>query len=288
MRSPNQIIKHSLEELKKINKSFSMRSLAKALDISPGYLSKIINGKKNFPEEKLEALVKILRMDNLTRDELEISLAVNRLDSTGGEKLREKLKSEDKLYFSKYEEKGEGDQWLLEKWYRFEIWSLLDLKTFSENPNLIANELGLKEITVEKTLKDLAERGYIELLPDGKIKSSEKQLRFTGTRFSNVISSYQDNMIQLARKELLKSNSSESFDLRLITSQVFTLHNSQVSAFKSELSDAFRTIVNKYRYDERFAGIDHDCLYHLNYQLFPTSHPKMKKTTQETSLKKTS
>lgn len=273
MRTVKEIIKVALDNAKKANANFSMRSLAMHLEISPGYLSKILNGKKNFPQDKLDKVCKVLKIDNLTRDELEIALSISKLSTERQETIKHRIKDSGKLTFSQnYEEKGIGDYWLIEKWYRFQIRNLLRLRTFAENPSLIAIELGIKPLTLEKTLKQLKERNYIKYLENGHIEIIEKNLRFTNVNFNYIARDFQESNLQLARKELVENTSPESFKNRLISNNTFAVHSSQVEAFRNELKEMCYRIVQKYDKKELPEGEDKDSLYQLNYQFFPISY----------------
>lgn len=271
MRSVSEIIKSSLEKIQRANSSFSMRSLAKKLEMSPGQLSKIINGKKVFPSDKLDILCNSLSIDHITREELELSIAIGALDDTYKQRVIRKYNESSPKSHS-YEEKGHGSFWILEKWYRWNIHCLLDLKVFSENPELIIDELGIKETTLKHTLEGLLERGLIEF--DGeRYKRTSANIRFPSTRTHPVVRSFNDSRLQLARKELLENTSQSDFERRLIATNTFTISQEKVPEFKERLHSYIYHLVQELTGDESERYESHDALYQLNYQFFPMTKP---------------
>lgn len=273
MRSTEEVLVDSFKNLKMLNPSFSMRSLAQRLEISPGYLSKIFSGKKKLPQSKVDQFSKALRMDELTREELELSLDLSKLSDKSKDKVKTKIKENNHgIPTTTYEEKGVGDFWMLEKWYRYQIYSLLSLKTFSRNPFLICSELGIKENTLKRTLEDMIQRGYVSIDELGHYKVSERGLRFTNSKYNHIAREFGDSMIQLARQELANNTSQNSFMNRRISCNTFPIHSSQVESFREEVKRAAYDLVHKYREQCKQLDLEPDSLYQYNYQFFPISY----------------
>src|SRR5690348_3009600 len=56
-------LKQELSRRRKINPRFSLRSFARTLDVSPAFLSKVLQGKKHLSVEKATSVAKRLKYD---------------------------------------------------------------------------------------------------------------------------------------------------------------------------------------------------------------------------------
>lgn len=269
MRSSEVIIKSSLEKIQKANPAFSMRALAKKLEMSPGFLSKAINGKRVFPAEKIESLCHFLQVDNITRSELELSIALGAIDNKYQEQVLKKY-SEAKANGSRFEELGTGDYWILEKWYRWMVFFLLQVQHFQENPQLIADEIGVKQKTVDETIIGLVEKGFI-VQRAFHYEPTKKSIRFPATRVHPVSRSINDDMLQLARKELNEKRTQEDFDRRMMTFLTFSANEEKMKEFRDRYRRFVFGLIDEMCGEDTRESHPHDVVYQVSYQIFPVT-----------------
>jgi len=79
---PGKIIQDILIKKKKTNRRYSLRAFAQKLDLSPGNLSQIINGKRGLSEKKALEICKTLNLNKEDKRVFLTSLSLSRLKNT--------------------------------------------------------------------------------------------------------------------------------------------------------------------------------------------------------------
>ncbi|MBK7961067.1 MAG: hypothetical protein IPK04_07565 [Bdellovibrionales bacterium] len=70
-----QLLRNSFERKKASQGTFSIRSFAKTMKLSPSFLSAILQGKKSIPLARIDQIAKILDLDLLALTELKRAIA---------------------------------------------------------------------------------------------------------------------------------------------------------------------------------------------------------------------
>ena len=136
-----------LERRKEINHRYSLRAFAKHLEVSPGILSRYLNGKRGFTPEAIDHLGSRL---NLSPEEV---LQYQK---------QQKVKKDQVLDFTQLD----NDKFnVLSEWYYGTIMQLPLLKNYKNDIDWISKTLGLKKSVVKEALKALDRLELIKLAP---------------------------------------------------------------------------------------------------------------------------
>ena len=149
-----RIIQQELERRQKKKASYSMRALARDLEISPGYLWDFISGKRSLSRKKAIKIADSLRRNDLDRESFILSSQCTKDD---------------------YEIGGELYQ-LVSYWHHFAVLSLAKDPNNQADPKWIAQRLVIKESEAEEALNLLINQKLISVKL-GKMLPFEKQHR---------------------------------------------------------------------------------------------------------------
>lgn len=187
MQLHQTILNTHLSDRKRRNSQFSLRSFAKLLEISPGQLSSLMNGKKNLTTKQA---VKIIEKLNLGEDES--------LDLIRG--LHPKLKD------LKTDGPGEHilseDQFkLISSWHHFAILSLGHVRDNQASALWISNRLGIDPTSAQLAFERLQRLGMIAIKGD-RFRQSTTPLNTPHEVPSRVIRDYHHQNLRLAAEKL--------------------------------------------------------------------------------------
>lgn len=140
-----KILQLRLNTIKKKNPAFSMRSLARKLDVNSGALSLIMNGKRNISEDFALRLVEALELD-----EKERTLFLSYFE------FKKNLKKD----LEAKEVSGELVAKLPE-WYHFAILSIVKLDNFIVSAQSVSARLGITSEEAESALTFLLKEGLL-------------------------------------------------------------------------------------------------------------------------------
>ena len=251
------------------NRRLSLRYLARKLEISPAYLSKILSGKKPLPLARLQALARELELDTVAVRGLERALL--REQSLGTETLdnieleldgmaRSPLSD---LPSAKYS--AAGSTTVLEEWYYPPILDLVTCAGF--RPEWISDRLGLKPEVADRAWNRIRELGWVEER-DGKWKKLQNKVRFPSHRVDPSIQRYHTKMLQKAADELAYRKTDEDFKRRLILGASVATNEESYRKAEKYLEEAL------FRAADILAAGKGDRVYYLAFQLFPLTRPK--------------
>ena len=141
-------LREYLLEVQRKNPSFSLRALAKRIQLSPSAVSEILNGKRKVSQEMAEKILKNIGCDLQEQ---------YRLLSLFNTDMQQKSFIEDNYL------KLTADQFrLIADWYHFAILSLAETEDFRADPLWIAKRLGINLPVAEMALERLERLGLIE------------------------------------------------------------------------------------------------------------------------------
>lgn len=179
MSSDQDVLREKLragfERSKSANPSFSLRSMARLLDLSHGSLSQFLSGKRNFSTPMMRAVVEKLTQNPEERKD--ILEAINRKEI-------EAIKADSKRSStSKYDSRTLTPEEFnsIDEWYVYAVRTVLSLSTAKSDVSWIAGELGISEGEVQKALRTLFKLGLIELTAKGEIKRTKKHVKTPDT-----------------------------------------------------------------------------------------------------------
>lgn len=242
------ILLQYLNEKKKKNAQYSLRSLAKGIDISPAQLSSIINKKKKLSPKHA---IKIIERLNLTEQEsLELLSDID-------PELRNALSRKVELQMLSADEFE-----LISNWVHYGILSLSYFKNNIASIDWISAKLSVPSDSVESAFRRLERLGIIKIVGN-KFVQSTKPLTTTSDIPSESIKSHHRQNLELAKDKLEKV----SVDKREYSSITFPMNIKDIKKAK--------TMINEFKqklYMELKCENPSD-VYTLSMQLFPLTNP---------------
>lgn len=193
-----EIMQMEFDKRKMANKNYSLRSYARNLGLSPGYLSQVLNKKKDLTPKVLCAIASRLnlsaeKLEKLLKIQSEVSKQKQLLNSQ-----KELVKNIDMETFS-----------VISDWYHYAILHVFQLEKYKDTPEWIARKLS---ISIEEA------SGALERLLDVKLIEKNKQGKLVVTNNYVGIQDYEFSSIAMRerQKQILRL-SAEKIDLQSIS-----------------------------------------------------------------------
>lgn len=262
------ILQKYVERKKRASPGFSIRNLAKQLELSHSFLSRVLNGKKPIPYPLLIRLCKVLDVESEVLETIKAAHTVVLDDGAKTEGTRSPRRGK-----ADVESSIEG--WslgggkhakrqlrILRHWYYVPILDLTLLENFDGSIAMIGERLGISTTVAEIAVRELTAAGLLQI-ENGRIAKTDPKLRFGSGVSLAEIRSFHLQMLKKAEEELKKRVSQEDFDNRLISGMTLTMPKDKLEQVKSQLSEYLHQLVS-----ETVAG-GGDEVYYLALQLFP-------------------
>ena len=253
------ILKKYLEKKKASHPGFSLRVLARELDLSAPFLSRIFNGQKSIPFPILLKLEKALDID------IEVFASLKKAHQTSqgdiaipvrgkGAEVKTELQEWDLADKSKFN--------ILRQWFYVPILEATNLTNYDGSAKTIAKRLKLSLTTVEIAIREMISAGVLEE-KKGLIRKTNKKLRFASSKSLASIRNFHEQMMTRAQAELREATGEDDFARRLITGITVTTTPDKIAGAKQKLAECLHEIANDMDCDE---GTE---IYQLAAQLFP-------------------
>lgn len=182
------LLNRKLLEYKSINPSFSIRSLARKLQMQPSATNEILKGKRRVSLKKAEAIAEKLLLNPSERAEL-----FRHFQKT----LKPKKEELSVLKLSAQQFAA------VSEWTYFAILSLIKTKNFKSDPRWIAQRLGINEQKVEDHLKTLEELKLIKRDSKKHISRTKDKLNSSDDQLNLSIQKSHLNDLEMAKEKLL-------------------------------------------------------------------------------------
>lgn len=199
------------------NPAYSLRSFAKSLDVSPSFLSKILNGQRRITDQTFKKIATNLNLDPSTLETFEVS--ENESDTP--------LRNLQLEYFK-----------IISDWYHYALIELTNLDGFKNSPDWIASKLG---ITVNQAKAAIDRLLMLELLEikNGKLRPTSGGNTTTNNAFTDLaFKKMQDELLQKAIHSLWN----EEMDRRDHTSISMAINPEDIPEVKERLKQTRREI----------------------------------------------
>lgn len=247
----------SLRRAQRQNKKFSMRSLAQKMQLSVGFLSKVMNGKSELPLKRIPDFCEYLKIDDLQKQALLKTYQPHGLVA---------INTQNPLPISsikKYEELGDRSFSLLDEWYYLPLLDLTTCVGFQSNVEWISQKLKITPEQTQSALSVLQKTGLLTINEDGSLKKTSMHLRFPTTTSSSQIRKFHQTMMKKSCDIMNKQTTHQDFNKRLISGISIAADSKKIEAAKIKL--------NQFLYDltEELSDGDSDQVYHLAVQFFP-------------------
>lgn len=183
------LLKAELARRCRQNPAYSLRSFAKSLGLSPGYLSNLLKGQRRFTPKTLALVSEQLSLDptELARFRRAASRKPAVDDLEGASYRRIEL---DQFQF-------------IADWFHFAILELTTLRDFEASPKYIARKLGINSHQAADALSRLERLGYLARDKRGKLKLVEEHNTTIGRPVAHAAAREQQRQfLELALKAL--------------------------------------------------------------------------------------
>jgi len=253
----HETLRKYFERKRDFSAAFSLRSLARRVDVSPSFLSRILSGQKPVPYPVLLRLESALDIEPEVFASIRVAHQLEDNSSVVARKGAAEMTSE----LSDWDLATPEAIGVLRQWYFIPILEFTRLEGYDGKPESVAHHLRLPLTTVEQAMKELAS---LKLLveEDGRLVKTRRKLRIGSGKPNADIRRYHAAMLERAKRELL-SASPEDFEKRLMTGITITASPEKIAKAKQRLAECLHEIANELVAD---SGTE---VYHLAGQLFP-------------------
>ncbi|HXH32702.1 MAG TPA: TIGR02147 family protein [Bacteriovoracaceae bacterium] len=237
MKQINQILKAELEKRQANNPSYSLRSFAAFLEVSPASLSQLMSGKRGVSVKRLSQLIEKL---GLPTSELKS------LIKTKGNRTSTVLK--------------EDEFKLISEWYHLAILSLGELRHCRSDARWIARRLDIGMGAANEALQRLERLGMIKI-EGGRFKQVAPSFTTTTDIPSGTIRTYHKAILGLAQNKL-ETVAVKDREYSAITMAINTKNLLKAKKLTEEYKEEMLQLLEQGSLDE---------VYQLSIQLFPLS-----------------
>lgn len=242
------ILKKYLFKVKEKNAAFSMRSLARKVDMNSGAVSQIISGKRKISIDLAHRFAAALEMGPEDQEQF---FRPFRLES---ELKREKVYA---LY--------NHNTFLPEQnWIVFSILNYTMLPHAQSNVAAIARAIGVAPDIIDNVIRKMLECELLAIDKNDKFQRTSNRLSTSDNNSDEAIRLIHVQNLRLAEKSLVV----DDVGVRDFTSMTFAIDSSKLELAKN--------LIRKFEDDLAclLSAGDKDAVYKLNVQLFPTISAK--------------
>lgn len=252
------------------NPSYSLRSMARALEISPAMLSGIISGKKNLSREKSYQVSRKLQLTSEMANYFELLVEFERVTDND-------LKSEILAKLQSINKNRSPQNLTLDifksisEWYHIPIIELCGIEHLSVTPKLVCEKLGVSLAQATSALDRLTRLELTVANDDGTYKKSiEENYLFQTEIPDNALNNYHQTMIEKGKEAVVEQKISERF----IGSETFSFSEEnlkEASIIMEECFSKMKALATKKR-NKKTKDI-----YHMGMQFFRLTNNKQQK-----------
>jgi uncharacterized protein (TIGR02147 family) len=259
---PGQILKRVLYEKSQNNPSYSLRALARDLDVSHSYLSKIISGKRKLSIRYAARFSRQLRLppqqtEELLRVTAEEQMAPSQKRTLAVQPTGESLEVE------------RDRQRFLSEWYHAAILEMTSIDGFPSDAQWVARRLHLKTKQVKSAVTRLERLGLLKITANRWERTHDNL--FLPTRHQErSVRQFHRQMIEKALA-ILESPDPNDFNSRDITGSTIATNPVQIAGAKRMITK-FRKRLMQHLSQGKATE-----LYQVNIQLFDLTKPRRKK-----------
>lgn len=256
--SVSSFLKAELDARAEKNPSFSLRSFAKELGLSPAYLSQLIGKKKHLSAERR---LEVARRLGLDARGMRYFYILTLLEQANSPEIQMALQKQLHDLQHSYEDLSIDAEHFkaIADWYHIAILEMTFLDDFDGTPAALAERLGISELTAVEALVRLERLNLIERDADGRAVKSNANHLFRATQRNTAFATFLRQMMDLAWQAM----DHQPLKDRIVMSQTFCINDEQLE----EAKEVTR------QYMQRMAGLFDTAkrktrTYQLNVQFF--------------------
>ncbi len=259
----SELLKQHLENYKNFGEGLSLREWAKLCNLSPTYLSQILNSKRLASENALENLAKGIDLDKISLKNLKIARLRDFMRSKGLMHQERPNSVESNMEFNGLE--VVVDSAILKSWLHF---ALLDFATCTDvNWDLdnLSKKFGCSKAILKVALNELIEARLLIKDESGILRKFSNHLRVPVPRSTQAVRDFHMGMILKAYETLKKSPwpTPEDVKNRLLISYTVAISPEKFDTACEILNDSVSRVLK-----ELTSG-DSSTVYQFQIQLLP-------------------
>jgi uncharacterized protein (TIGR02147 family) len=189
-----QLLLQKYTELRAKNPQFSVRALAKKLDMQPTATNEILKGQRRVSRVIAEKIADNLGLDPSERTDLLKDFPLKPKRNTQASRARTKDLEVLKLNSDQFE--------LISEWAHFAILSLMRLKSFKSDVEWIATRLGIQPQDARKALLRLQHLNLVQVDRDGVMTRTPQPVRTTDDVLDLSLQRMHLNDMELAKTKI--------------------------------------------------------------------------------------
>ena len=275
-----QRLKQRLVEMKSKNPQTSVRSFARHLKMPAGTISLVLLGKRKISSKLAEKLADALEFDPAERAAIQSSILLEKPLKEKSTPRSTHRRSQELASIHKPDDlrlsSGQFD--LLKEWYYFGILSLVQTRTFKNDPAWIAKRLNLLPGTAKNALEQLIQMKLIIIDADGKAKRNYQLVRTSDGILNSSIRKSHEQSLELAKKAL-RIRQYDECDFTFLN---FPADPNDLPEMKEMIRDFQKKLLEKFAYQPNATEVFRVCM-----QTFPITQPDADELSTATpSLKK--
>ena len=251
-----EYLRRELAQRLNSNRSYSLRSFARDLDVSPTSLSSLLSGKRSISIKMIQRLALKLRLSPaMTQRFLNHQLGTK---LSGESEFKDLVLREDQFK-------------MLSDWKHFAILRLIKTFDFQPNEKWIANRLNSSQVQIQDCKNRLIRCGLLKVEKTKWIDISNGATQYLKTSDSDTaIRSFLRSMIELSMESL----ESDSINLRNHTGMMMTISRESLPLAKALITDFRRSLTEMLETDKS----KKQEVYYLELGLFPLTRSKKTET----------
>lgn len=259
------------EELSKrvtANPRYSLRRFSQLLNVEPGPLSQILNGRRSPSTKVVGRIFSGLETNELIRKQFVNSLLEEKV-ALGKKRVSQKLVySAMPIYGQVIQTEPLNQDYfrVIADWYNLAIWEMVERKDFNENPIWIAKRLGISQLEAKLALQRLESQQLI-VRKDGRYQKTNSRLQTKDlSKTSEAHRRRQKQILQISMDAL----QTISIDQRHHSAITLNLDATQIPRLREEMQKTL------WRLAEEFKSGNPNQVYEISLQVFPLERAPIK------------
>lgn len=212
-----ELLKSELAKRCQKNPSYSLRSFARSLELSPAFVSKLLKGDRPFTENTLQRIA-----DKLALHPSQVAY------------YRGLLSGKEDFAQPNYRAIDLDRFQLISDWYHFAILELVTVEDFKATPLWIAKKLGISAHQASDAFERLLRLGYLQKTSRGKVVLVEEHNTTIGPEI--VVAATKNQQTQILEKAIL-SFTETPIEARSQTSMTLAIPSGRVPEAKKLITE---------------------------------------------------
>lgn len=261
MKKTSDLLQDYLKRKQQTLPSYSMRALARDLQVSPSFVSDIFSGAKAVPLARIPDLSKRLGLDEVSEALLRRAVLVEQLPL---EERKNLTPSEGLQFLSQFKEENIQNVHLFRHWYHIAILDLATCADFSADVMWISRKLGIKTQEASQALYFLTTAEFL-IEKNGRLQKANELLRTPTLKSHEAIRNFHKQLMIKAIDTMMSETTEEDFSKRWISGIMMAANPERIAEAKIRLNLALHEIA-------AFVS-EGDCseVYQLGVQFFPVT-----------------